>query len=73
MFEVTEEWVRRYQNGNGGWTRDQLEALGIGWPPREGWIRRVVGIEISDESRERFERQLDRKAVNRERRGGELF
>jgi hypothetical protein len=72
MFRVTEEWVRRYQSGNGGWTRDQLECVGVKWPPREGWIRRIVGTEISDESRQRFERQLDHKAARRQQTG-ELF
>lgn len=73
MFEVTEQWVRQHQSGNGGWTRDQLEVLGVSWPPREGWIRRVIGMEISDENRERFERRMDRKTVRRERMGRELF
>ena len=73
MFEVTEQWVRQYQSRGGGWTRDQLEAIGVSWPPREGWIRRIVGSRISGEQRERFERRLDRKAVRREMLGQELF
>jgi hypothetical protein len=73
MFRVTEQWVRQYQSGNGGWTRDQLEALGVSWPPRNGWIVRALGKEISDENRKRFERQLDRRTARHDGRGRELF
>ena len=55
MFEVTEDWVKAFQSGNGGWNRAQLECIGINWPPRQGWIKRAVGRKISDEQRQQFE------------------
>lgn len=64
-FRVTESWIREFQSREGGWTRDQQESLGLAWPPREGWIRRVVGMQISDERRTRFERRWRASAVRR--------
>lgn len=32
----------------------QLAVLGMTWPPRSGWIRRVVGMEIPKEDYKRF-------------------
>ena len=31
----------------GGYTRKQLDALGVPWPPTKGWKRKVVGRRIS--------------------------
>ena len=73
MFRITETWIREFQSGNGGWTRDQLDAVGVAWPPREGWIGRLVGKEITDEQRERFERRRDRHMVRREMLGNDMF
>lgn len=55
MFRVSEEWIRRYQSGGGGWNQAQLECIGVKWPPEHGWISRAVGREISDAERARFE------------------
>lgn len=55
MFKVTEDWIKAYQSGSGGWNREQLGCIGVKWPPRSGWIRRCVGLEISDEMKQRFE------------------
>lgn len=38
----------------GGWTRAQLEILGIEWPPESGWPRRVIGTELDDIDAEAF-------------------
>ena len=35
---------------NGGYTRKQLEALGITWPPPKGWKRTAVGRRITGSS-----------------------
>lgn len=55
MFEVTEDWIKAYQSGNGGWNRAQLACIAVEWPPRSGWVKRAVGRQISDESRRQFE------------------
>lgn len=55
MFEVTEDWVKAYKSRSGGWNRAQLACIGVEWPPRSGWVKRVIGRQISDESRRQFE------------------
>jgi hypothetical protein len=32
----------------------QLAVLGMEWPPRRGWMRRLAGMEISEETYKRF-------------------
>ena len=34
--------------GGNGFNAKQLHLLGVGWPPRQGWLRRLVGREIPD-------------------------
>ncbi len=31
-----------------GYNRHQLKLLGVGWPPKHGWLNRLIGTEISD-------------------------
>ena len=54
-FTVVEWWLRKYRTTNGAWTRFQLEAIGVTWPPERGWFKRVIGMQISPENRHRFE------------------
>ena len=51
---VTEEWLRSNMNGGIGITRKQLVALGVQWPPKKGWLKNILGKEISDEQAEAF-------------------
>jgi hypothetical protein len=46
--EVTEALIRECATARGGWTKRQLEALGVDWPPQKGWIERVVGTHINE-------------------------
>ena len=52
---ITPRWVHANKTKNGGWTRTQLSAIGVAWPPEKGWIGRVLGQEISEAQREAFE------------------
>ena len=52
---VTKKWIYDYQSCNGGWTKSQLQALGIDWPPYKGWIQDVDGKQISAAKRKQFE------------------
>ena len=54
MTVITDELVRQGENGSGGWNREQLKIIGVGWPPRRGWIRRAIGKVISDDDAARF-------------------
>lgn len=73
MFQVTEAWIREHSTANGGWTRDQFEAVGVAWPPKSGWIKAITGKMISDRERERFERRVLRHQAKREARNPPLF
>ena len=38
----------------GGWNRKQMDILGVDWPVREGWQRKIIGKEISGDDAERY-------------------
>jgi hypothetical protein len=42
------------RGANGGWTKRQLAALGIAWPPKRGWKNFVVGAQISNAEADKF-------------------
>lgn len=54
MVVVTNQFIESGMSDVGGWTRKQIQALGIAWPPREGWKQRLEGVEIPDEDAARF-------------------
>ncbi len=56
-FTITESWLREHSsNGDVGWTRVQIEALGLQWRDvRGGWLRKQIGRTITDEQRSAFE------------------
>jgi hypothetical protein len=57
-MKITREWIRAHATQKGGYTRAQLEAIGVPWPPQTGWPDRVVGIEITEQQRRIFEREI---------------
>ena len=62
QFTVTKVWLNMYTTEKGSWTAKQLACLGIGWPPRKGWINRAVGTVILVSVKEQFE-QLAKEPV----------
>lgn len=42
----TRDFIMASKSPSGGWSRDQLAAWGIGWPPPKGWIDRLVDGEV---------------------------
>lgn len=63
MFYITEDWIKSWQSGNGGWNREQLTCINVAWPPRQGWIQRCTGKPISFEAKERFENLMGMTAA----------
>jgi hypothetical protein len=51
---ITHEFLDRGMSERGGWTRSQLEILGVEWPPESGWPRRVIGTELDELDAEAF-------------------
>jgi len=35
-------------SSNGGWSRKQLELLGVQWPLKQGWKAKIIGLDFSD-------------------------
>ena len=54
MVTVTKEFLNDNRTVNGAWTRAQLQAVGVRWPLKSGWMDRIVGTEISDAQAEEF-------------------
>lgn len=55
LFIVTRDWIFKNKTTKGGWNKPQIEALGLTWPPKEGWIDRLDGTTISSSSARQFE------------------
>jgi hypothetical protein len=53
---ITEEYIYRHRTKRGAWTKAQILALGLEWPTTKGWIKSVVGKELSLDSAKKFER-----------------
>ena len=54
-MKLTANYINSHRTAKGAFTRKQIEALGLDWPPVKGWIQRLVGTEISDKNAEIFE------------------
>lgn len=52
---ITREYVHAHRTAAGGWTKAQLAALGVSWPPTKGWLTAIIGLEITDDQAMRFE------------------
>jgi hypothetical protein len=77
MFTVTREWLYHHASASSdgtqhAWTKDQIQQLGVAYPPSTGWIQSVVGSKILPEHRERFEMALRRGQVKKQLTG-DLF
>lgn len=53
-IRITAELVAMGRSARGGWTKAQLELLGVTWPPDKGWKERVIGVEIGVAIMKRF-------------------
>lgn len=55
MVVLTSELLHNASSsGYCGWTRQQLAALGIGWPAKSGWLKRLVGKEVTQDQWRKF-------------------
>ncbi|OGA59959.1 MAG: hypothetical protein A3G81_25980 [Betaproteobacteria bacterium RIFCSPLOWO2_12_FULL_65_14] len=53
-MKITVELIFDGQSIFGGWSRKQVECLGVCWPLRRGWIALACEQEITPESARRF-------------------
>ena len=66
MFEVNYQWLSRNakQTPYGlVFTKDQIRILGQSYPLSKGWIDGVIGMELDDCERQRFEMRITRKQL----------
>jgi len=54
-MQITKTWLELNRTLSGSFTRAQINELGLDYPPSRGWMRRLEGSEISEESMLRFE------------------
>lgn len=53
---LTKDIIEAARTPNGGFTKSQLAAIGIGWPPAEDWIEEKVGTMITPSQLSAFNR-----------------
>jgi len=49
MFKITKQWLEANKTEKGGYTQYQLRILGIKWPPKYGWKKSIIGMELTKE------------------------
>lgn len=52
---VDRTWIKAHKTPGGGWTKAQLRALGVSWPPQKGWLSRIVGQPLTADIRAAFD------------------
>jgi|TARA_R110002049_G_scaffold275141_1_gene453140 hypothetical protein len=55
---ITLELIEGYKTKKGAWTRSQLQAIGVSYPPKKGWKKRCIGRQISEENLTLFKARL---------------
>jgi hypothetical protein len=71
-MKLTHEHINSAKTLKGGWTKAQLEVIGIAWPPANGWQHSVIGKEISDADYQRFRELASVRAKPNKYRDGIL-
>jgi len=51
---LTRRLINKNKTLAGGFNKAQLKALGIKWPPAQGWVGRLDGTQITDEKWQEF-------------------
>ena len=60
-MKVTRQFIMDNRTPRGSWTQAQIEALGIVWPPRAGWIDGVIGQELTETQVRQFQNTTTKK------------
>ena len=53
-FEVTRDWIHRHKTERGGFTKAQVQALGVDYPPKKGWVSELCGEYITQDQAKAF-------------------
>ncbi len=63
---ITREYLNQHRTKNGAWTKSQIEALGLEFMPKKGWMKEVIGKELSLDMQIQFEAKKYAKESNTE-------
>jgi hypothetical protein len=69
-LKITKQWLLDNKTARGGYTKPQIEALGLDWKLEKGWMGRLVGTEISVENAAIVESKAGVKEVRKQARDG---
>lgn len=61
----TEDHMQQGASRRGAWSRIQLAHLGISWPPKHGWRRKLIGSQVNVEDLKRFLESKDNHLDNK--------
>lgn len=54
-MRITKSFINLNRTKNGGWTKRQLEIIGIPWLPQKGWIQKAIQNSIDEKQKKEFE------------------
>ena len=54
MELITDELIESGKSASGGWSKAQLQILGVAWPPQNGWKAGVIGKSIQESDAKLF-------------------
>ena len=67
-MKITREFIEAHRTKRGGFTFAQAQALGSGWPPERGWLKRAVLVEHTPEAIVMFVEFAERATTKKERK-----
>lgn len=47
MITLTRDLIHSAATSNCGFRKSQLEALGVSWPPKKGWLSKLAGTTVT--------------------------
>lgn len=57
-MKITKKWITDNKTPKGGWTKKQLQSIGVDWPPQKNWIEGVLNKEVTVEQQLIFENKI---------------
>lgn len=68
MITITQEFLALNKSDRGGFRNAQLYILGESWPPQKGWMKRIMGKEITEEEAALFKKYATTRTTKKERK-----
>lgn len=55
-MKLTHKMIHEASTNDCGWNWIQLRILGVGWPPRNGWLSKLIGVEVDERTWDLFKK-----------------